>query len=80
MIKLNKQVEALETVIEKLETKVEELEDKKQAVLDLAFAEGREPTAAESKKMDKIDLEIEDLILEADTIRNALDYLSDYAD
>jgi phage shock protein A len=47
MIKLNKQVEALENIIKKLELKIEELEEKKQAIIDNADDHGREITDAE---------------------------------
>ena len=80
MIKLNKQVESLETILEKIEEKIEELEEKKQAIIDNACDNDREITSAEEKRIDAIDLKIDELNGESDSIYNALDYLKDYTD
>ena len=80
MIKLNKQVETLETIIEKIESKIEELEDKKQAIIDNACEHDRDITDAEYKRIDAIDEKIEELEEEQDCVQNAIDYLNDYID
>ena len=80
MIKLNKQVENLESVIEKIENKIETLEEKKQSIIDNADEHERDLTDAEYKRIEKIDEQIDELSEEADSIQNAIDYLSDYAD
>lgn len=80
MIKLNKQVEALEAIIEKIEAKIEELEEKKEAIMDNACEHDREMTNAEYKRIDSLDEKIEELEEEADNVQNAIDYLSDYTD
>ena len=80
MIKLNRQVEALEAVIEKIEAKQEELQDKIDAYIWRAIDADRELTEAEFKKMDQLQEQIEELEEEADIIQNALDYLRDYTD
>ena len=80
MIKLNKQVSALEEVLSRIEMKIEELEDKKQEIIECACNSDREMTSAEEKRIDKIDEKIDELSEEADAVQNAIDYLSDYAD
>ena len=80
MVKLNRQVASLEDIIEKIETKVMELEEKKQDIIDNADLCEREISAAEYRRMEKIDDQIDELNDEADDIQNAIDYLRDYAD
>ena len=80
MIKLNKQVEALENIMEKIDAKIEALEEKKENIIDNACEHDREITDAEYRRIDKIDEEIDELNEEVDNIQNAIDYLRDYAD
>lgn len=80
MIKLNKQVEALENVIEKIERKIEMLELKKDALEECAFDEDRDMTKIEWDTFHKCEEQIEELQGEKDEIENALDYLRDYTD
>lgn len=80
MIKLNKQVAALEAVMEKIEEKIEALEEKKEMIIDNACENDREITDAEYRRIDKIDEQIDELTEEADNIQNAIDYISEYAD
>lgn len=80
MIKLNKYVDGLESVIEKIERKIEELTDKMEAIQENACDKDRDTTQAEWNKFYKLEEQIEELKGEKDEIENALDYLRDYAD
>lgn len=80
MIKLNRQVAALEDIILKLEHKIEDLEEKKQAVIDNACEHDRVLTAAEERRIDGLDEKIDELNAEADDVQNAIDYLREYTD
>ena len=78
MIKLNKQVESLETIIEKIENKIAELRKKKEAIEEKAGDEDRDFTTAEQNRFDKLEEQIEELQEEIDGIENALIYLREY--
>ena len=80
MIKLSKQVEALEAIIEKLETKIDSMEEKKQSIIEAASLNGRELTDAEYRKLDKLDEQIDELNAEADAVQNAVEQLRDYTE
>ncbi len=80
MIKLNRQVEALETVLEKIEAKIEALEEKMEALEENACDMDRDMTKSEWNRWYKWEEEIDELRSEADEIENALDYLRDYVD
>ena len=78
MIKLNKQVESLETIVEKIENKIAELRKKKEAIEEKAGDEDRVFTTAEQDRFDKLEEQIEELQEEIDGIENALIYLREY--
>ena len=80
MIKLNRPVDLLETILEKIEAKIEELTEKMDALEDHACDLDRDLTAAEQNRFDKYESQIEELQEEADEIENALDYLREYSD
>lgn len=80
MIKLNKQVEALERILEKIEDKQRELEEKIEAVQDAACDDDRDLTKAEENRILKLQEQIDELEDQADDVQNAIDYLSDYCD
>ena len=59
MIKLNKQVEALEKVLEKVQAKADELQEKMDAIEDHAAYYDRDLTDAEQNRFDKYEAETE---------------------
>lgn len=80
MLKLDRQIEALESVLEKIEEKIETLEEKKQNIYYNAIDHDRDLTHVEKKRVDRIDEEIEEIEEVEDIIKNALNYIMEYVD
>lgn len=80
MIKLNRPVDMLESILEKIEEKIDELSTKRNEIEENACDEERDLTQREWNKIFKYDEQIEELQIEMDEIQNALDYLKDYTD
>ena len=80
MIKLNKQVNALESILDRLDEKIEELMKKQSDIEENAEYHNREITQREQDRYDKLQEKIDNLYDEKDAIDCALDYLRDYVD
>ena len=80
MVKLNKQVKALEKVIEKIEQKIEDLRDRFVGIEEKAWDECREMTEKERNKRYNLIEQIEELKNEINEIQYALDYLKGYTE
>ena len=80
MIKLNRPVDMLETILEKIEAKIESLQEKMDALEENACDNDRDMTASEWDRWYKWEEQIDELRAEADEIENALDYLREYVD
>ena len=80
MIKLNKPVEMLESILEKIEAKIEELQEKMDALEENACDHDRDMTDAEWNRWYKWEAKRDEWQSEYDEIGNALDYLREYTE
>lgn len=78
MIKLNRQIDSLESAIEKIEEKIKNLAKKRNAIEEKAAEDDREFTGSELKKFYELGDQIEELEGELDDIEIALEYLRHY--
>ncbi len=80
MIKLNKQVDALENILERLENSIDDLIGKQGEIEERAEEHDRDMTGKEQERYVKFQEKIEELEDERDAIESALDYLRDYVE
>lgn len=80
MMKLNKQVEALEKMQDKIQEKIDQLQEKMDAIEDHAGDMDRDLTQSEQDRFDHYEEQIQELECESDDIQNAIDYLLDYCE
>lgn len=78
MIKLNRQIDSLESVIEKIEEKIQNLKKKRNAIEEKAAEDDREFTDSELNKFYELGDQIEELEEEINDIEAALEYLRHY--
>ena len=78
MIKLNRQIDSLESAIEKIEEKIQNLTKKRNAIEEKAADDDREFTGSELNKFCELGDQIEELEEEINDIEAALEYLRHY--
>lgn len=80
MVKLNRPVDMLDSILEKIYAKIEVLQDKKDTIYARSYDYERDLTEKEEARIEELDEQIDELQAEADEIENALDYLREYAE